>query len=82
MNPGDKIVNFCTAVKRGFGSIVDSSVKPEYERMFEQALQPRELSALLAILEKHDLLDKKTSVNKVPGFYQNMHKKVVSGEKL
>ena len=82
MNPGDKIVNFCTAVKRGFGTIVDASVKPEYERMFESALEPKDLSTLLAILEKYDLLDKKASVNKVPGFYQNMHKKMSSGEKF
>jgi len=70
----DRIINFCTSVKRGFGTIVDSSVKVEYERVYETSLHPQELSTLLALLEKHELLDKKRCVNKAPNFYQEMHK--------
>lgn len=76
MNSQERIVEFCTSVKKGFGSIVDSTVKAEYERIYERQIQGEELATLLALLEKHDLLDKKRGVNKAPAFYQTMYKKI------
>jgi hypothetical protein len=72
----DQIVEFCTSVKKGFGTISDSSVKHEFERMSESAIQPQHLGKLLALLERHNLLDKKNSVNKEEKFYQFMYKKM------
>jgi len=76
MNSHERIVEFCTSVKRGFGSIVDSTVRSEYERIYERQLEGEELATLLALLEKHELLDKKRGVNKAPTFYQTMYKKI------
>ena len=78
MRNDEKIAEFCTSIKRGLGSIVDSSVKAEYERVNETKISPVELGKLLAILEKHNLLDKKLSVNRAPGFYQHMYSKMIS----
>jgi hypothetical protein len=75
----DKIVQFCTAVKMGFGSIADSSVKKEYERVNESEIDSKMLGRLLAILEKHSLLDKKSSVNKQDNFYQVMYTRMING---
>jgi hypothetical protein len=72
----DKIVEFCTAVKKGFGTIVDAHVKVEFERIHESSLPPNELGKLLALLEKHELLDKKYSVNAGDKFYQFMYNKM------
>lgn len=72
----DSLVEFCTSVKRGFGTIVDTNVKGEFERLHESSLDSYDLGRLLALLEKHDLIDKKNSVNKGNGFYQFMLKKM------
>ena len=72
----NKIVEFCNSVKRGFGSIIDSSVKIEFERINESVIESSELGRLLAILEKHELLDKKKSINKGDKFYQFMYTKM------
>jgi hypothetical protein len=72
----DKIVDFCTSVKKGFGTIVDASVKNEFERIHESKLDSDNLGKLLALLERHELLDKKFSVNKGDKFYQFMYKKM------
>lgn len=74
----DAIVDFCNSVKKGFGTISDSSVKQEFERVTESSLGVQDLGKLLALLEKHSLLDKKHSVNKEAGFYQFMYKKMSS----
>jgi hypothetical protein len=76
MNNQEKIVEFCTKVKKGFGTIVDTIVKTEFERIYENRLEGEELATLLALLEKHDLLDKKRCTNSAPGFYQDMRKKM------
>jgi hypothetical protein len=75
----DKIVEFCTAVKMGFGSITDSSVKKEFERLNESEIDSKSLGRLLSILEKHSLLDKKNSVNKLDNFYQVMYNRMING---
>lgn len=71
MSTAEKIAKFCIAVKNGFGTITDSQVKDEYIRMNE-TISSGELANLLSILEKHNLLDKKNSVNKAEDFYQRM----------
>ena len=75
MNKED-IIEFCASVKRGFGTIKDSSVKSEYQRIYENALTGEDLGYLLATLEKNDLLDKKNCVNTDPKFYQEMYKQM------
>lgn len=69
-----QIVSFCNSVKHGFGTIVDCIVKTEFERLNESKLDPASLGTLLALLEKHNLLDKKNSVNKGETFYRDMYK--------
>lgn len=75
----EKVVIFCNSVKNGFGNIADSSVKNEFERISESKIDSKELGKLLAILEKHDLLDKTKSVNKDSKFYQFMYTKMING---
>ena len=70
------IVEFCNSVKKGFGSIVDCVVKKEYERIYESSIQPESLADLLALLETHNLLDKKYSINNDKSFYRDMRKKM------
>lgn len=72
----NKITAFCNSVKKGFGTILDSSVKTEFERINESSIEVEELGRLLAILEKHELLDKKKSINKGDKFYQFMYTKM------
>ena len=72
----EQIVEFCNSVKKGFGTIPDSLVKKEFERIYETNIEPTNLGKLLALLEKHELIDKKHSVNKVDNFYQFMNKKM------
>ena len=60
----------------GFGTITDSSVKFEFERVYETQIDTTELAKLLALLEKNSLLDEKFSVNRQKGFYQTMYKKI------
>lgn len=81
MKPQEMIVEFCTSVKKGFGSISDSSVKAEFERIYETSIETTDLATLLALLERHELLDKKKSVNKDEKFYQFMYKKMKSEQK-
>ena len=76
MKPQEMIVEFCSSVKKGFGSITDSAVKAEFERIYETSIQTPDLATLLALLEKHNLLDKAKSVNKDEKFYQFMYKKM------
>lgn len=76
MSSQENIVKFCSSVKKGFGTIADSSVKTEFERIYETALPTNDLATLLALLEKHELLDKKRCINKEPHFYQAMYKKM------
>ena len=72
----EKIAEFCVGVKKGFGTISDSGVKGEFERVYETKLDSTNLGKLLALLEKHNLLDKKHSVNCNENFYQFMYKKM------
>jgi len=72
----DKIVEFCNLVKKGFGTIIDSKVKQEFERINESNIASGDLAKLLALLEKHNLIDKKNSVNKDDKFYQFMYRKM------
>lgn len=81
MNNQERIVEFCTKVKKGFGTIVDTIVKTEYERVYENHINGDDLATLLALLEKHDLLDKKRCVNRTPSFYQEMRKKMNENKK-
>lgn len=81
MKNQEMIVEFCSAVKKGFGSITDSSVKGEFERIYETSIETTDLATLLALLEKHELLDKKRSVNKDEKFYQFMYKKMKAEKK-
>ena len=74
--PDEKIHAFCLSVKKGFGSIPDTAVKREFERLHEEVADALVLGKLLAILEKNELLDKKVSVNKEPKFYQRMYKTI------
>ena len=76
MNSQERIVDFCTKVKKGLGTIVDTIVKTEYERVYESQIESKDLASLLALLEKHNLLDKKRGVNNTPHFYQNMYRKI------
>lgn len=76
MKDEKKIVEFCNSVKNGFGTIVDTIVKTEYERINESSIDPVSLVTLLALLEKHNLLDKKRCTNKEQNFYQDMYKKI------
>lgn len=69
-----EIEKFCNSVKTGFGTIVDRIVHLEFERIYEQRIDGKTLEVLLALLEKHNLLDKKNSLNKGENFYQDMHK--------
>lgn len=71
-----KIVDFCNSVKKGLGTIVDTIVKTEFDRINEASIDSKSLATLLALLEKHDLLDKKHCVNKQATFYQDMYKKI------
>ena len=73
-----KIMDFCASVKKGFGSIVDVIVKKDFERIYETSLEAESLGALLALLETHDLLDKRHSINKGTTFYRDMYKKMKS----
>jgi hypothetical protein len=82
MTIDDKIVKFCGSVKSGFGNIVDTSVKIEFERINETKLEPEDLGKLLALLERHELLDKKFSINKEPQFYQFMYKKMLESKNV
>lgn len=75
MSIDDKIAQFCVSVKKGFGTVTDNTVKHEFDRLNETVIESEDLGKLLALLEKHDLLDKKNSVNKGAGFYQFMYKK-------
>jgi hypothetical protein len=72
----DKFLKFCEKVMTGFGTITDSSVKFEFERVYETQIDTTELAKLLALLEKNSLLDEKFSVNRQKGFYQTMYKKI------
>lgn len=81
MNSQDRIVDFCNKVKKGFGTIVDTIVKTEYERVYERSLNGEDLATLLALLEKHELLDKKRCVNTSPKFYQQMYTKMNESKK-
>jgi len=76
MKIDEQIVNFCASVKNGFGTISDSTVRIEFERINETKIETEDLGKLLALLEKYDLLDKKSSVNKEDQFYQFMYKKM------
>ena len=76
MSREEKITKFCVSVKRGFGTIVDTIVKTEYERVNECNIESNDLATLLALLEKHNLLDKKRCINAEPNFYQTMYKKI------
>ena len=76
MKIDEQIVNFCTAVKSGFGTISDSTVRLEFERINETKIETEDLGKLLALLERYELLDKKSSVNKEDQFYQFMYKKM------
>jgi hypothetical protein len=76
MKIDEQIVNFCTAVKGGFGTISDSTVRLEFERINETKIETEDLGKLLALLERYELLDKKSSVNKEDQFYQFMYKKM------
>ena len=76
MISNEQISEFCSAVKRGFGTIVDSSVKGEIERFAGTPVDPKTLGKLLAVLEHHSLLDKKRSVNVNENFYRSMYKKL------
>lgn len=71
------IEEFCLSVKRGFGTIPDMIVKKEFERVYETQIDPVSLATLLALLEKHSLLDQRVSVNN-NGFYQEMYRKMKS----
>lgn len=82
MKIDDQIVEFCGSVKSGFGNIADSIVKSEFERINETRIEPENLGKLLALLEKHDLLDKKFSINKEPQFYQFMYKKMMENRNV
>lgn len=81
MKPQEMIVEFCTSIKKGLGSITDSSVKGEFERIYETNIESPDLATLLALLEKHNLLDKKKCVNKDEKFYQFMYKKMKESKK-
>lgn len=76
MKIDEQIVKFCTSVKSGFGTISDSTVRLEFERINETKIETEDLGKLLALLEKYELLDKKSSVNKEDQFYQFMYKKM------
>ena len=77
----EKISEFCGSVKKGFGTISDSGVKGEFERVYETKLDSFALGKILALLEKHALLDKKHSVNCNENFYQFMYKKMNENKK-
>lgn len=76
MNSGDKIVEFCTNIKKNNKKIIDSVVKSEFENIYVGEMQIKDLAVTLALLEKHGLLDKENCVNKDPLFYQTMYKKM------
>ena len=78
----DKIVEFCNSVKKGFGSIPDSLVKTEFNRLNETVIDSSNLGKLLALLEKHNLIDKKHSINKDESFYQYMYKNMKINENI
>lgn len=69
-----RLLEFCQKVKSGFGSISDTVVKKEYERVYESDMTIESLAELLALLEAQNLLDKKHSANKHPNFYRVMKK--------
>lgn len=76
MKIDEQIVNFCASVKSGFGTISDSTVRLEFDRINETKIETEDLGKLLALLEKYELLDKKYSVNKEDQFYQFMYRKM------
>ena len=76
MEKNNQLAEFCNSVQKGFGSITDTAVKTEYERVYNKKIDPNNLGRLLALLEKHSLLDKKNSVNKTEQFYLSMYKKM------
>lgn len=76
MKIDEQIVNFCASVKNGFGTISDSTVRIEFERINETKIETEDLGKLLALLEKYELLDKKYSVNQEDQFYQFMYRKM------
>jgi hypothetical protein len=82
MKIDEQIVNFCASVKNGFGTISDSTVRIEFERINETKIETEDLGKLLALLEKYDLLDKKSSVNKEDQFYQFMYKKMTESKNV
>lgn len=74
MNKHDEqIKNFCKQVKADYGKLSDMKVKKMFETFSESKVQPSLFGRILAIMEKNELLDKETSVNKEPGFYQKMY---------
>jgi hypothetical protein len=82
MKIDEQIVNFCASVKNGFGTISDSTVRVEFERINETRIETVDLGKLLALLEKYELLDKKSSVNKEDQFYQFMYRKMIESKNV
>ena len=76
MKAGDKIVEFCTNIKNRNTKIIDSAVRSEFENTYVGEMEIKDLAITLALLEKHNLLDKENCVNKEPLFYQTMYKKM------
>ena len=75
----EKIVDFCTSIRKHKLLLVDSIVKESFEKAYESeetTLPVKDHAKLLALLEKHNLLDKPKCVNKQAGFYQAMYKKM------
>jgi hypothetical protein len=78
MNNSENIKKFCSKVKNGLGTILDSQVKKEYTRVYEADVNSYDLAFLLAVLEQNNLLDKDHSVNKKLFFYRQMYQKLVN----
>jgi hypothetical protein len=78
MNNSENIKKFCSKVKNGLGTIMDSQVKKEYTRIYEADVNSYDLAFLLAVLEQNSLLDKDHSVNTHPFFYRQMYQKLVN----
>lgn len=77
MSSAENIKKFCSRVKNGLGTIIDSQVKKEYSRIYE-TVDSYDLAFLLAVLEQNGLLDKEHCVNKQPFFYRHMYQKLVN----
>ena len=77
MSSAENIKKFCSRVKNGLGTILDSQVRKEYNRIYE-TVDSYDLAFLLAVLEQNSLLDKDHSVNKQPFFYRQMYQKLVN----